>query len=47
MFISGGFGWTIIKSEFRDQYMAALEEASTKENITPFAEFIRMQMNRK
>jgi fido (protein-threonine AMPylation protein) len=47
MFISGGFGWTIIKSEFRDQYMAALEEASTKENITPFSEFIRMQMNRK
>ncbi len=47
MFISGGFGWTIIKTEFRDRYMAALEEASTKEDITPFAEFIRTQMNQQ
>ena len=44
MLISGGFNWTIIKVDYRDQYMVALEEASTKENILPLAEFIKTQM---
>jgi hypothetical protein len=44
MLISGGYNWTIIKTVHRDQYMGALEEASTKENILPFAEFIKSQM---
>lgn len=41
MLISGGFNWTIIRVERRVEYMSALEEASTKENIAPFAEFVK------
>ncbi|MBU0543821.1 MAG: Fic family protein [Proteobacteria bacterium] len=44
MLISGGYSWMIIKVDFREQYMAALEEASTKENILPFTKFIKDQM---
>lgn len=44
MLISGGFSWTTIKVDNRDQYMAALEEASTNENILPLAKFIKEQM---
>ncbi|MEN8135664.1 MAG: Fic family protein [Thermodesulfobacteriota bacterium] len=44
MLISGGYSWTIIKVDFREQYMAVLEEASTKENILPFAKFIKDQI---
>ncbi|MBU0484536.1 MAG: Fic family protein [Proteobacteria bacterium] len=44
MLISGGYRWMIIKIDFREQYMAALEEASAKENILPFAKFIKDQM---
>ncbi|MEN8142399.1 MAG: Fic family protein [Thermodesulfobacteriota bacterium] len=44
MLISGGYSWTIIKVDFREQYMAALEEASTNENILPFTKFIKDQM---
>jgi Fic family protein len=47
MLVSGGFNWTIIKADLRDQYMAALEEASTKENILPFAKFIKSQMDQE
>ena len=41
MLISGGFNWTIIRVEKRSEYMNALEQASTKKDILPFAEFIR------
>lgn len=44
MLISGGFNWTIIRVEKRTVYMNALEEASTKENIIPFAEFIKSEI---
>lgn len=44
MLISGGYNWTIIKVDNRDQYMAALEEASTNENIFPLAKCIKDQM---
>jgi hypothetical protein len=37
---TGGYPWTIIKVENRDQYMQALESASTKKDIRPFAQFI-------
>ena len=40
MFASGGYPWTVIPVEYRDKYMSALEEASVKQNIRPFAEFI-------
>jgi Fic family protein len=37
---SGGYPWTVIPFETRAEYMAALEEASVRRNIEPFAEFI-------
>ena len=40
MLASGGYSWTIVPLEKRDEYMAALEEASTKQNIEPFAKFL-------
>ncbi len=39
-FISGGYDWTIIPVERRAEYMAALEQASTKEDITDFVKFM-------
>ncbi len=44
MLASGGYSWTIIHQETRNDYMAALEEASVKKNIRPFAEFLARQM---
>jgi hypothetical protein len=41
MLASGGYPWTVIPVECRSKYMAALEEASVDENITPFARFLR------
>ena len=40
MLASGGYPWTIIPLEQRDAYMAALESASVKQDIQPFAEFV-------
>ena len=40
MLASGGYPWTIVPLEKRGEYMAALEEASTKQNIGPFAKFL-------
>lgn len=40
MLASGGYPWTIIPVEKRQPYMAALEEASTKQNILPFTKFL-------
>jgi len=40
MFASGGYPWTVIPLEKRDQYMAALESASVGGDITPFAQFL-------
>jgi Fic family protein len=40
MMASGGYPWTIIPVERRDDYMAALEAASVGQEIRPFAEFI-------
>ena len=40
MLASGGYRWTVIPVESRDQYMKALESASVGQNIAPFAEFI-------
>ena len=37
MLASGGYPWTIVPLERRDDYMAALESASVGQNITPFA----------
>ena len=40
MLSAGGYPWTIIPVERRNEYMAALEEASVNGNIKPFAKFL-------
>ncbi|MDZ4662949.1 MAG: Fic family protein [Pseudomonadota bacterium] len=40
MLVSGGYPWTVIRSDNRPQYMDALEAASTGGNIEPFARFV-------
>jgi hypothetical protein len=40
MLASGGYPWTIVPVERRDDYMAALESASVGQDIRPFAAFI-------
>jgi len=40
MLASGGYPWTIIPVERRDEYMAALEAASVGQDMTPFAAFL-------
>jgi hypothetical protein len=37
MLASGGYPWTVIPVQERNEYMAALEEASVGQNIVPFA----------
>lgn len=40
MLASGGYPWTIIPVERRNMYMEALEQASVKQDIMPFCQFI-------
>lgn len=40
MMAAGGYPWTVIPLQRRDAYMAALEEASARQNIVPFADFL-------
>ena len=40
MLASGGYPWTIVPLERRDEYMGALETASVKQDIKPFAQLI-------
>lgn len=40
MFASGGYPWTIISFENRDEYMEALEKASVEQDISAFVGFI-------
>lgn len=40
MLASGGYVWTVIPVQQRDEYMKALEQASSFGNITPFATFV-------
>lgn len=44
MCASGGYPWTIIPVEKRDDYMKALEEASVHQDIKPFCEFLSTLM---
>jgi fido (protein-threonine AMPylation protein) len=45
MLISGGFNWTVIRTENRDRYMESLELASTSHEIAKFAEFVKFEMD--
>ncbi len=40
MLAAGGYPWTVVPVEQRDAYMAALEDASVRQNIVPFARFL-------
>jgi len=40
MLAGGGYPWTVIPLEKRDDYMAVLESASVKQDIAPFARFL-------
>ena len=37
---AGGYPWTVVPVDRRDAYMAALEDASVRQDIVPFAQFI-------
>ena len=47
MMASGGYPWTVIELDRRSEYMAALDEASSRENILPFAEFVASSMGKE
>jgi Fic family protein len=40
MLAAGGYPWTIVPLQQRATYMAALEEASVRQTIVPFAKFL-------
>ncbi|VAW85613.1 FIG00897050: hypothetical protein, partial [hydrothermal vent metagenome] len=46
MLASGGYRWTVIRSDKprRDKYMDALDLASSKHDISAFAEFVVEEM---
>lgn len=44
MMASGGYPWTVITVDKRDQYMSALEQASVNKDIVPFAAFLAKLM---
>jgi hypothetical protein len=40
MLAAGGYPWTVIPVQQRNEYMTALEEASVQQNIVPFSKFL-------
>ena len=44
LLVTGGYSWTIIHLQNRQRYMATLETASVKGDITPFAKFILSEL---
>ncbi len=44
MLAAGGYPWTVIRLQRRQQYMAALEQASVGGDIRPFSTFVREEM---
>ena len=40
MMAAGGYSWTVVPVERRDEYMQALETASVEQNIVPFTKFL-------
>lgn len=45
MLAAGGYSWLVIPVETRAQYFAALEAASTQQNIKPFTQFLAKLMS--
>ena len=44
MLASGGYPWTVIRVEDRDDYLAALEAVSVRMDIEPFAGFVAQRV---
>jgi Fic family protein len=44
--LAGGYPWTIIQVDDRDEYLATLETASVASDVRPFARFVAKQMQR-
>jgi len=40
MLASGGYPWTVVPVERRDDYLKTLEAASVGQNVRPFSEFL-------
>jgi Fic family protein len=40
MLAAGGYPWIVIPVETREKYMNALEDASVRQNIKPFSDFL-------
>ena len=40
MLASGGYPWIVVPVQRREAYMAALEDASVRQNIVPFTSFL-------
>jgi hypothetical protein len=40
MLAASGYPWTVVPLHRRDAYLAALEDASVRQNIAPFADFV-------
>jgi Fic family protein len=47
MLASGGYPWTIIHVERRDEYLKALETAHVDRNILPLAKMVSSEMKKK
>jgi fido (protein-threonine AMPylation protein) len=47
MMASGGYPWTVIELARRSEYMAALDAASSRGNILPFANFVASSMRQE
>lgn len=43
---AGGYPWTIIQVDDREEYLATLEAASTASDVRPFVRFVAKQMQR-
>jgi hypothetical protein len=47
MMAAGGYPWTIIPVEKRDDYMSALESASVNQDVIPFTRFLSASVDEK
>jgi Fic family protein len=47
MLASGGYPWTVVEFKRREEYMEALNAASSDNDIRPFAEFIAGSVQRE
>ena len=44
MWTTGGYPWTVVRFESRDEYMSGLEQASVEGSVKPFAQCLRDEM---